>query len=245
VATYNEVENVEPLIKRLVEVLRPKLNEFEVIVVDDNSPDKTFEKLLNLSQHYKMLRPVLRKSDHGLGPSVWDGIRAAKYKNIVVMDSDLSHCPTEIPEMLSYLQNGKVMVWRSRYVPGGKIEESSQNSVQYKLSRSFNYFIKKLLNIPILDTTNGFFAFKSEILLVGSFKNCFRGYGDFSFLFLYVLSKNNIIKPSDVIELSSVYRQRVAGQSKTKLLKVGVSYSLHALKARFSNSSGIEHSENP
>ena len=129
VATYNEVENVEPLIKKLVKVVRPKVKEFEVIVVDDNSPDKTFEKLLNLSQYYKMLRPVLRKSDHGLGPSVWDGIRAAKYNNIVVMDSDLSHCPTEIPEMLRWLGKGKVMAWGSRYITGGHIEESSKNNL--------------------------------------------------------------------------------------------------------------------
>ena len=190
-----------------------------------------------------MLRPVLRKSDHGLGASIWEGIRAAKYKNIVVMDSDLSHCPTEIPKMLRCLANGKVMVWGSRYITGGQIEESSRNSAQFILSRLFNLLIMKFLNLPILDTTNGFFAFRNRILKSGDFKNCFRGYGDFSFLFLYKLTKNNVVTTGDVIKLPSIYKQRVAGQSKTKLLRVGVSYSLIALKARFSNSSLIDSSK--
>tara|TARA_B110000908_G_scaffold80909_1_gene96971 strand:- start:25289 stop:26053 length:765 start_codon:yes stop_codon:yes gene_type:complete len=240
IATYNEVENVEPLLKKLTEVLDTEQRIFEIIIVDDNSPDKTFEKLLSLSHEYKTLRPVLRKSDYGLGPSVWDGLRAAKYETIVIMDSDLSHCPNEIPEMLRYLEKGKIMAFGSRYIIGGRIEESSKNSVQYLLSKLFNILIKKLLNIPVLDTTNGFFAFRSKILQLGNFKNCFRGYGDFSFLFLYTIIKNNIIKPSEVIELPSIYKQRIAGQSKTKLLKVGVNYSLIALKARFLNSTAIE-----
>ena len=79
------------------------------------------------------------------------------------------------------------MAFGSRYIFGGRIEESSKNSAQYLFSKLFNILIKKLLNIPVLDTTNGFFAFRSKILLSGNFKNCFRGYGDFSFLFLYTI----------------------------------------------------------
>jgi dolichol-phosphate mannosyltransferase len=235
IATYNEVENVELLVQKLTETLDKKIKKYEIIIIDDNSPDKTFEKLLLLSNNYKTLRPILRTSEQGLARSIWEGIRAVRHESIIIMDSDLSHMPSEIPEMIDCLDNGNLMVWRSRYVNGGKIENSPDNSLQFVLSRFFNIFLMRLLKIPVLDTTNGYFAFKSCILEKGNFEKYFQGYGDFSFLFLYALIKNNIISKNDVVEIPSTYKQRIAGESKTKLFKVGLSYSCIALKARFSS----------
>ena len=164
IATYNEVENVANLLKQLDNVLSKCTKKFEIIIVDDNSPDNTFEELLRLADIYKRLRPVLRTSNHGLAKSILEGLRLAKFENVVIMDSDLSHQPSEIPEMLLSLENGKLMVWRSRYIPGGDIQNSSTNKTQYNLSRIFNILIKRILDLPILDTTNGFFCFQKRTI---------------------------------------------------------------------------------
>ena len=193
VATFNEVENVERLVKTINNVFLSLDYQFELIIVDDNSPDQTFKELLRLSKSYKNLRPILRRSDHGLAKSIWEGLRAVKYDNIIIMDSDLSHQPSEIPGILRELRRENLMVWRSRYIKGGAIEKSKRNSLQYSLSRIFNYFIKIVLNLPILDTTNGFFGFKKELLAVKKLEHCFQGYGDFSFLFLFTLCRKELV----------------------------------------------------
>ena len=232
-ATFNEADNVQVLIEKLYEAISPILKDFEIIVVDDDSPDGTFEKLLTLSNKFDNLRPIVRKFDHGLAASIWDGIRAAKFDNIVIMDADLSHQPSEIPNMLKLLDEGYCMVWRSRYVRGGAIERSISLNVQFKLSKLFNYIIKKLLHIPILDTTNGFFAFKRVLLETSRYQGCFRGYGEFSFLFLHKLMVENAITKEQVLEIPSIYKNRLYGRSKTKLLRVGLQYTLRALSVRF------------
>ena len=125
------------------------------------------------------------------------------------------------------------MVWRSRYIPGGDIQNSSTNKTQYNLSRIFNILIKRILDLPILDTTNGFFAFKRKLLSCRDIESCFQGYGDFSFLFLFKLGNEKLVAQRDLEEIPSVYKQRIAGVSKTKLFKVGLSYSFVVLKTKF------------
>lgn len=234
-ATFNEVENVQPLIEEIYNKLKPSFSDFEIIVVDDNSPDGTFDKLLNLANDFDGLRPIVRKSDHGLAASIWDGIRATKFDNIVIMDADLSHQPSEIFEMIELLMRGYKMVWRSRYVTGGGVEHAIKSNIQFKLSKLFNYFIKNILSIPVLDTTNGFFAFDRTLLQTDNYKECFIGYGEFSFLFLHKLTIGKVITKDQVIEIPSEYKSRKYGSSKTKLFRVGLQYTMSALSIRIKN----------
>ena len=232
-ATYNDAENIEVLVEKLVRELKSKVHKFEIIVVDDDSPDGTFQKLLMLSQSYQMLRPVLRRFDKGLGPSVWEGIRAAKYRNIVVMESDLSHCLLEIPEMISFLEEGKQIVWKNRYAASDKVGKTPEKRVKLLFGRSINYLLKKILAIPVSDSTNRFFAFRREILKSANFKYLFTGYGEFPFLFLSTLFREQIVEKKDIIELPCVHIRRAANLSKTNRLMEGISYLLIALAARF------------
>ena len=233
VATYNDAENVEVLVKELIRELKSKVYKFEIIVVDDNSLDGTFQKLLMLSQSHQMLRPVLKRFDKGFGPSVWEGIRAAQYRNIVVMESELSHCSLEITEMISFLEEGKQIVWKNRYAASDKVRKTPEKYVKFLFGRSINYLLKKILAIPVSDSTNRFFAFKLDILKSANFKYLFRGYGEFPFLFLSTLFRQKIVQTKDIIELPSLHRRHPASLSKTNRLMEGIYYLLMALTARF------------
>ena len=94
IATYNEVENVANLLKQLDNVLSKCTKTFEIIIVDDNSPDNTFKE--RDWQIYIKDCVLSYELQICLAKLILEGLRLAKFKNIVIMDSDLSHQPSEI-----------------------------------------------------------------------------------------------------------------------------------------------------
>lgn len=119
IPTYNERDNVRPLMERLFRVLGRLDMASEVIVVDDDSPDRTWE----VAQGFKVrgrLRVMRRDGTRGLSSAVLDGVGEAKGGLLCVMDADLSHPPEAIPEMLDRL-GGNDIVIASRHVPGGSL----------------------------------------------------------------------------------------------------------------------------
>ncbi len=235
-ATFNEVKNIEIMYKNIFQELeidkKIELN-VELIIVDDDSPDQTFKRALDISCSDERVRPILRKSNKGLGQSVFTGIKSAKYEYIVIMDADLSHNPYEIIEMYNTMRlNSLDMVWCSRYIPGGMVEKNISGDIQFFLSRMFNKLISIILKLPICDTTNGFFMFRKNCFNQEQLYKCFNGYGDFSFLLLYKLIQLKKVNVSKIVEIPSIYRERKFGDSKTKLFKVGFDYCKSALYAR-------------
>ncbi len=233
VATYNEIKNLPELVYEVFNSLDELKCESELIIVDDNSPDGTFGEALRLGKLNNRIRPILRESNKGLGASIYEGLKAARNEIIFIMDADLSHSPKEFKNILLNFCDSKVdMVWCSRYVKGGKIEEPKRFTFQFYLSKIFNILIKNLLCLQIYDTTNGFFGFRKKLFNENDFLECFTGYGDFSFLFLHKLNCKKKVTKFSVIEIPSVYYQRRYGESKTNLMKVGISYLYEAIKAR-------------
>ena len=127
IPTYNELENI----KKIVEITL-KNKAFDILVVDDSSPDGTGELVLELIQNLsKRLFLERRKRKEGLGKAYIHGLKWAlerKYDYIFEMDADLSHDPKELTLMLSYLQSSYDMVIGSRYIEG-------INVVNWPLSR--------------------------------------------------------------------------------------------------------------
>jgi dolichol-phosphate mannosyltransferase len=163
VPTYNEKENLEPLVSRLLAL---PLN-LGVIVVDDNSPDGTGQIADRLAADHNGRVLVLHRAGKlGLGTAYVAGFRQAISDGsgfIVTMDADFSHPPERIPEMVKQAQNGYDLVIGSRYVPGGRAVECSLP--RKMLSWGANvFFARTLLNLKARDATAGFRCYRLQVL---------------------------------------------------------------------------------
>ena len=121
IPTYNEADNVAELIERIERSLNGR--SFEIIVVDDNSPDGTAKIVEGFGKdHIKVLK---RPKKLGLASAILDGMKVADGNIIAVMDADLQHPPELLPELLKKVEDGYDIAIASRYVDGGKVEEWS------------------------------------------------------------------------------------------------------------------------
>ena len=165
--SYNEKENIINLITSII-----KLNKnFSVIVVDDNSPDLTYEEVSNFKNNLpdeesQRVQIIRRERKNGRGGAVWEGMRLAyksdfAFENFIEMDCDFSHDPSYIEDGLILLMNGNDLVLGSRY-PDGKI-------IGWPIKRriiSFfaNLLVRVFIDWKIHDFTNGFRFYNRELI---------------------------------------------------------------------------------
>ena len=186
IPTFKEVENIPHITAAVCEALSAANMHFEIVFVDDNSEDGSEEAVANLGHKYPV-RILVRKGVRGLSSAVLHGIDHSEGDYIVVMDADLSHPATAIPEMINMLDRGDAdFVLGSRYVEGGTIHED------WGLFRKINSRLPSLMVFPLTsvkDPMSGFFALKRkdmppedrlspigykiglEILVKGNFEN--------------------------------------------------------------------------
>jgi len=166
IPTYNEAENICPILESISENL-PKNFQTEVIIIDDDSPDGTSSLVENykksiLIPHYSVSL-IKRKDERGLSTAILRGIEKATGDLIVVMDSDLSHPPHIIPQMIETLQNTKCdIVIASRYTRGGAIK--GWPIKRRMISKGATKIAQTGLGIKTNDPMSGFFAFRRHIL---------------------------------------------------------------------------------
>jgi dolichol-phosphate mannosyltransferase len=162
IPTYKERENIEPLIKA-ISSLPVK---FDVLVIDDNSPDGTADMVKNLQPSYPNLHLIVRPGKLGLGTAYITGFKWAlgrDYQYIYEMDADFSHDPNDLVRLLDECTlNGADVAIGSRYISG-------VNVVNWPLSRVLmSYFasiyVRLITGMKIMDTTAGFKCYKREVL---------------------------------------------------------------------------------
>lgn len=221
--TYNEAENIIALIKNIVEVLERENHAFEIVVVDDNSPDGTALKVKNELKDER-IKLFIRLKDKGLAKSIWEGIEKSSGKLILIMDTDFNHNPGYIPEMLEVL-SGCDAVIGSRYVKGGGMPFSK---ARYFISLFSNLFLRIVLTLSYHDTLSGFLLLRRSILDDINEKRVFQGYGDYSIRLLYWVK----LKGFKVKEIPVIYEQRPGGKSKTNLFTVGIKYFITAFDTK-------------
>jgi dolichol-phosphate mannosyltransferase len=154
VPTYNEKDNITPLVERLHKKL-DSIN-YEILFVDDNSRDGTAETIHSLAGKYPV-KVMVRKDKRGLSSAVVDGIKATVGDMVIVMDADLQHPPEIVPQVIKALKSHELAVG-SRYAKGGSPGE------EWKLSRKIVSAVANLLSFPlapkIKDRMSGFFGFQ-------------------------------------------------------------------------------------
>jgi glycosyltransferase involved in cell wall biosynthesis len=156
--TYNEAANLPELLERISGILREEA--FEVIVVDDDSPDKTWEAAELLKQKHPMLKVIRRIGRRGLSSAVVEGFAAAKGDILLVMDADLQHDPAIILQLKEGIEKGADIAIASRYMAGGSV--GAWVSGRRILSKTATFLAKKLPPVEVSDPMSGFFALKAD-----------------------------------------------------------------------------------
>ena len=159
VPTFNERDNVTPLFRRLEAALTGLA--FEVIFVDDNSPDGTWEVVRNLASGDCRVRCVRRIGRRGLSGACIEGILACSAPCAAVIDADLQHDEMQLPKMLALLQGGETdLVVGSRYVAGGSAD--SFNRQRAGASALATEVAKRVLRVGLADPMSGFFMIRRD-----------------------------------------------------------------------------------
>jgi dolichol-phosphate mannosyltransferase len=159
VPTFNECDNVTTLFRRLETALQGTA--FEVIFVDDNSPDRTWDVVRNLARQDSRVRCVRRIGRRGLSGACIEGILASSAPYAAVIDADLQHDETQLSKMLALLQGGEFdLVVGSRYIEGGSAD--SFNKQRAGASALATEVAKRVLRVKIADPMSGFFMIRRD-----------------------------------------------------------------------------------
>ncbi|HEU4739145.1 MAG TPA: polyprenol monophosphomannose synthase [Solirubrobacterales bacterium] len=205
--TYNEAENLEPLVAAALANLPDSAR---VLVVDDNSPDGTGELADRLAAAEPRIEVLHRAQKEGLGPAYVAGFRhalAAGAARILEMDSDFSHDPADLPRLLAATEGADVAIG-SRYVSGGGVENWSK--LRQAISRGGSTYARTVLGLPIRDLTGGYKCFRREVLEAIDLEAiASKGYA-----FQVEMTYRAIELGFTVTEVPITFRERRAGASK-------------------------------
>ncbi len=207
VPTYNEAQNIERLIDR---ILFQGIKGLDILVVDDNSPDGTSDIVATIAQKESHVSLMKRQEKAGLGTAYVAGFKYAlkeNYDYIFEMDADFSHNPDDIPEFLETIKEHDLVIG-SRYIVG-------VNVINWPLSRLMlslfaNKYTRTITGMPIKDCTSGFKCFRAEVLRAINLNNISSdGYS-----FQIEMNFKAYKKGFRLKEIPIVFTDRVAGTSK-------------------------------
>ena len=208
IPTYNEIENIEAIIRAVFTLP----NSFDVLIVDDNSPDGTFSKVKELQNEFtNQLFLEVRTKKSGLGTAYVYGFKWAiekSYDFIFEMDADFSHNPKDLIRLQKACENGADLAIGSRYSTG-------VNVVNWPLSRVLlSYFasvyVRLITGMKIHDATAGFKCYKREVLeKINLDKIKFIGYA-----FQIEMKYRAFIKQFKIVEVPIIFTDRTKGESK-------------------------------
>jgi dolichol-phosphate mannosyltransferase len=227
--TYNEAENIEPLVRAALPQLESTGLEHTVLIVDDNSPDGTGRIADRLAEESDRVRVLHRPRKQGLGRAYLAGFEVALAEGadlILEMDSDFSHDPADLPRLIT-ATGAADLVLGSRYVPGGGVED--WGTIRRAVSKGGSAYARLLLGVPVRDLTGGFKCFHRRVLetidLGGVHAN---GYG-----FQIELTYRAVQAGFTVTEVPIMFRERRVGRSKmTARIALEAVWKVPALRLR-------------
>jgi dolichol-phosphate mannosyltransferase len=223
IPTYNETDSISELCERLVKSLSGRGIEFEIIIVDDNSPDQTWKLVQKISEKDNRIKLIRRLNEKGLGTAVIAGWRNAKGDILGVMDGDLQQPPEALPLLLDKLAVDPAVdiAVASRNIEGGS---APRRSAWRKLISSSGEKISRLLlprlTAQVSDPMSGFFVMRRRVIENKHLAPL--GYK----IFLEVLAKGSYGK---IVEVPYVFSRRRKGGSKAGIKQYIISL-IHLLK---------------
>ena len=207
--TYNERENVQPMVRALGEVIDPTRD--LVLVIDDNSPDGTGVLADDLAAELPWVEVLHRERKEGLGPAYLAGFRRALETDaelILEVDCDFSHDPADVPRLIEACTAGADLALGSRYAPGGST--ANWGLARRLVSRGGSLYARVILGVGVRDLTGGFKCFRRRVLeSVDLEAVTARGYA-----FQIELTYRALRQGFTVVELPIRFCDRVVGGSK-------------------------------
>ena len=207
IPTYNELENAENIIRKVMS-LQP---EFDLLIVDDNSPDGTANIVIKLQKEFSRLHLLSRKDKNGLGTAYIAGFKWClnhHYEYIFEMDADFSHNPDDLVKLYDACKIGADLAIGSRYITGVNVVNWPMNRVL--MSYFASSYVRMITGLTIRDTTAGFVCYKRIILeTIELDKIRFRGYA-FQIEMKFTTSKFGF----NIVEVPIIFTDRTLGESK-------------------------------
>ncbi|HEX7609464.1 MAG TPA: polyprenol monophosphomannose synthase [Solirubrobacteraceae bacterium] len=210
--TYNEAENVQAIVTAAGDVLAGAAPDgFNVLVVDDGSPDGTGRLADALAAEHHWAHVLHRTQKNGIGPAYLAGFRHALDRGadyVMEMDSDFSHDPADLARLLAAVHEGADLALGSRYVPGGGVRD--WGLLRRFISEGGSMYARWVLGLRVRDLTGGFKCFRREVLEAIHFDGV-RSQG---YAFQVELTYRAVQAGFRVVEVPIVFRDRERGQSK-------------------------------
>jgi dolichol-phosphate mannosyltransferase len=227
--TYNEAENIEPLVRAVLPQLAGTELDHTVLVVDDSSPDGTGAIADRLAEEFAQVRVLHRPQKQGLGRAYLAGFGVALAEGaelVLQMDSDFSHDPADLPRLLA-ATGAADLVLGSRYVPGGGVKD--WGVVRRVLSRGGSAYARLLLGVPVRDLTGGFKCFHRRVLETLDLEGVHAD----GYAFQIELTYRAVQAGFTVTEVPITFRERRVGRSKmTARIALEAVWKVPALRLR-------------
>ncbi len=207
--TYNERENLEPMVRALGAQLDTTRD--RVLVIDDNSPDGTGAAADALAAELPWLEVLHRPSKEGLGPAYIAGFRhaiAAGAELVIEIDCDFSHDPADVPRLIASCETGADVTLGSRWVTGGGTV--NWGAGRKMISRGGSFYARVILGVGVRDLTGGFKCFRRKVLeAIDLDAIAAKGYG-----FQIETTYRVLRKGFSVVEIPITFVDRRVGESK-------------------------------
>ena len=225
--TYNERENLEPMLRALGVIIGP---DDCVLVVDDKSPDGTGQIADRLAQELPFVDVMHRERKEGIGRAylaAFPHALAAGAEYVLEMDCDFSHDPAVVPQLIETCEAGADLALGSRYVPGGGTVNWSP--VREFISRGGSLYARLVLGAPVRDLTGGFKCFRRSVLEAIELDDVTTN----GYAFQIELTYRALLKGFRVVEVPIMFADREVGGSKmSRAIVLGAIWKVPALRAR-------------
>jgi dolichol-phosphate mannosyltransferase len=226
--TYNERENVEPMVRALGEVIDAGRD--LVLVVDDGSPDGTGEIADRLAAELHWVQVLHRERKEGLGRAylaAFDRALALGAELVLEIDCDFSHDPVVVPQLIAACENGADVALGSRYVPGGGT--GNWGLARRVVSRGGSFYARVVLGVRVRDLTGGFKCFRRAVLEAIDLQAVTAN----GYTFQIEMTYRALRQGFRVVELPITFVDRVVGGSKmSRAIVVEAVWKVPALRLR-------------